>query len=125
MKYGRFLESVSERAGTDRDRAEKATRATLNTLAQRLAGGEPVDLADQLPNELKDTVMLTTHRGFGQSMSPQQFVERVAEREGCSAEQARPHVQAVMATLRDAVTAGEFDDIAAQLGPAYRDLIYH
>jgi uncharacterized protein (DUF2267 family) len=125
MKFREFLDAVSERAGTDRDQAEKATRATLNTLAQRLAGGEPTDLADQLPSELKDTVMLTTYRGFGQSMSAKQFLETVAEREGCSAEEARPHVQAVMATLRDAVTAGEFDDITAQLGPEYRDLVYH
>jgi len=41
MQHGEFMKDVRDRAGVDADRADKAVRATLNTLAQRLAGGEP------------------------------------------------------------------------------------
>jgi uncharacterized protein (DUF2267 family) len=123
VKYNEFMQSVRERGGLDDDQADKAVRATLNTLAQRLAGDEPYDLAAQLPEELKLTTIFTTEAGFGHDLSAQQFVETVAHREGCPAEPARRHVQAVMSTLRDAVTDGEWDDIESQLGSDYRELV--
>ena len=123
MQYGEFMKTVRERAGVDEDRAEKAVRATLNTLAQRLAGGEPHDLASQLPEELKETVELTTGEGAGIRWDADEFVAKVAAREGCSPEQAREHVRAIFAALRDAVTPGEFDDITSQLDRSYRELL--
>jgi uncharacterized protein (DUF2267 family) len=123
MQYGEFMKDVRERAGIDEDRAEKAVRATLNTLAQRLAGGEPHDLASQLPEELKETVELTTGEGAGIRWDADEFVAKVAAREGCSPEQAREHVRAIFAALRDAVTPGEFDDITSQLDRSYRELL--
>jgi uncharacterized protein (DUF2267 family) len=123
MQYGEFMKDVRERAGVDEDRAEKAVRATLNTLAQRLAGGEPHDLASQLPEELRETVELTTGEGAGIRWDADEFVAKVAAREGCSPEQAREHVHAIFAALRDAVTPGEFDDITSQLDRSYRELL--
>lgn len=123
MQYGEFMKDVRERAGVDEDRAEKAVRATLNTLAQRLAGGEPHDLASQLPEELKQTVELTTGEGAGIGWDADEFVAKVAAREGCSPERAREHVRAIFAALRDAVTPGEFDDITSQLDRSYRELL--
>jgi uncharacterized protein (DUF2267 family) len=123
VKYRQFMQAVQERAGLDEDQAEKAVRATLNTLAQRLAGEEPYDLAAQLPKELKQATMFTAEAGFGHAMSAEEFVETVADREGCPPEPARRHVQAVMVTLRDAVSDGEWDDIERQLGSEYRELV--
>jgi uncharacterized protein (DUF2267 family) len=123
MQYGEFMQDVRERTGVDEDRAEKAVRATLNTLAQRLAGGEPHDLASQLPEELKETVELTADEGAGHRWDADEFVAKVAAREGCSPEQAREHVRAIFAALRDAVTPGEFDDITSQLDRSYRELL--
>src|SRR5689334_2504560 len=123
MRYGDFMKDVRERAGVDEDRAEKAVRATLNTLAQRLAGGEPHDLASQLPEELKATVELTAGEGAGIHWEVDEFVAKVAAREGCAPEQAREHVRAIFAALRDAVTPGEFDDITSQLDRSYRKLL--
>ena len=123
MQYGEFMKEVRHRAGVDEDRAEKAVRATLNTLAQRLAGGEPHDLASQLPEELKETVELTADEGAGIRWDADEFVAKVAAREGCSPEQAREHVRAIFAALRDAVTPGEFDDITSQLDRSYRELL--
>jgi uncharacterized protein (DUF2267 family) len=123
MQYGEFMKDVRERAGVDEDRAEKAVRATLNTLAQRLAGGEPHDLASQLPEELKETVELTAREGAGVRWDADAFVAKVAAREGCSPEQAREHVRAIFAALRDAVTPGEFDDVVSQLDRSYQALL--
>jgi uncharacterized protein (DUF2267 family) len=123
MKFGEFMKDVRERTGLDREQAERAVRATLNTLAQRLAGGEPHDLASQLPQELKDTVELTAGEGAGVRWDADEFVAKVAAREGCSPEQAREHVRAIFAALRDAITPGEFDDITSQLDRSYRALL--
>jgi uncharacterized protein (DUF2267 family) len=51
------------------------------------------------------------------------FVETVAQREGCPVDAARQHAGAVMATLRDAVSEGEFEDVMSQLDPEYRELV--
>jgi uncharacterized protein (DUF2267 family) len=123
MNYGEFMKDVRERTGLDRSQAERAVRATLNTLAQRLAGGEPKDLASQLPEELKETVTFTTGAGEGVHWNAGEFVERVADREGAPPEPARDHVRAIFAALRDALTPGEFDDIATQLDHTYQALL--
>lgn len=123
MKYGQFMKEVRDRTGLDERQAEKAVRATLNTLAQRLAGGEPHDLASQLPEELKETVELTSEAGAGVRWNADEFVAKVADREGCPPERAREHVQAIFAALRDAVTPGEFDDITSQLDRSYEALL--
>jgi uncharacterized protein (DUF2267 family) len=53
MRYDELIGQVRERGRLDsREEAERATRAVLETLGERLAGGEPHDLASQLPQEL-------------------------------------------------------------------------
>ena len=123
MNYGEFMKEVRERSGLDKEQAEKAVRATLNTLAQRLAGGEAKDLASQLPQELKTTVLVTTGAGEGEPMSLEEFVATVADREGCPPDAARDHVKAVMTTLKDAVTDEEFEEVMGQLDREYRALV--
>ncbi len=123
MEYGEFIKSVSERADLEREQAEKASRATLSSLAERLAGGEFTDLASQLPQELQDAVMEAESAGEGHSLSADEFVAVVARRESAGIEEARPHVKAVLTTVRDAVTQGEFDDLLSQLPDDFRELV--
>ena len=53
MKHDEFIGQVQHRARlSSRGEAERATRATLETLAERLSGGEAKDLASQLPSEI-------------------------------------------------------------------------
>lgn len=53
MQFHEFLGQVQNRAQlSSLADAEIAVRATLTTLAERLAGGEPKDLASQLPEPL-------------------------------------------------------------------------
>jgi uncharacterized protein (DUF2267 family) len=121
MKHGEFIKHVSERAGVPRDLAETLTRVTLETLADRLAGGEPHDLASQLPHELQDYVRPSSK--LGERFGPQEFVDRVATAAGVDGDTARKGVRAVMSTVREAVTAGEWDDVVAQLPDEYQSLL--
>jgi uncharacterized protein (DUF2267 family) len=53
----------------------------------------------------------------------EEFVRRVAERGNVTREEARTGGAAVLTTLREAVTPGEFDGVASQLPSDYRMLI--
>ena len=121
LQYDEFIRSVAERAGISREDAERLTAATLQTLAERITGGEAEDLAAQLPQELKPH--LTGVGEEAESFDVDVFVARVAERAGTDPDQALAHGGAVFATLREAVTAGELDDIAAQLPEGLRNLV--
>jgi uncharacterized protein (DUF2267 family) len=120
MKHGEFIKHVHERAGVPKDLAETLTRVTLETLADRLAGGEPHDLASQLPQELGDHVRprAKTAERFG----VEEFVNRVAGTAKVDGETARKGVRAVLITVREAVTPGEWDDVMAQLPAEYSQI---
>jgi uncharacterized protein (DUF2267 family) len=61
--------------------AEKATQATLQTLAERLAEDEPHNLASQLPLELAEYISYEGEE-IGTPFSLDGFFERVTERDG-------------------------------------------
>jgi uncharacterized protein (DUF2267 family) len=80
VTFDEFIKSVQERGGFDtREHAERATRAVHG---QRLAGGEPSDLAAHLPGELAE---LARYDGPAESFDTAEFYRRVAEREGPAA----------------------------------------
>ena len=119
MQYQEFLQrvqeqiSASEPATQTQRAAEQAITATLQTLSERLTGGEATDLAAQLPEELKAPLERSAEEA--ERFSLEEFYERVAEREGVDLETARNHASAVMSVLRLAVTPGQLDDLMAQL----------
>jgi uncharacterized protein (DUF2267 family) len=122
MDFDKFVKEVRVRGEFSPEEAIRATDATLSVLGERLKGGEPRDLGAQLPPELADAV---PPRGPGERFDIEQFYLRVAEREGdgVTVADAREHARAVMSTLHDAVTPGEWDDIQAQLPRDYADLV--
>ena len=122
MKHDEFLKAVQERAGlASREEAERATAAVLGTLGERLAGGEPHDLASQLPEELAGYV-----RYDGEAQSDpfllEEFYRRVAAREGVGQGEAESHARAVIGVLQEAVTGGEIGDVRSQLPSEYATL---
>ncbi|MCW2611758.1 MAG: hypothetical protein QOC93_3669 [Actinomycetota bacterium] len=119
-----FLLRVAERADVDLDTARRAAEATLETLAERIAGGEVEDLLAHLPLELHGPLhrVKDDRRAAAQRMSLDDFVERIAEREGTDRFTAFPHAQAVFVTLQDAV-GEEFSDVRSQLPPEYAELL--
>jgi len=113
MKYEEFISRVAQNAELSEDDAARLTRATLATLAERITGGEAQDLAAQLPAPLQ-TALISAHEN-AEAFSFEEFVKRTAERAGTDPDVAEVAVDAVFATLRDAVTPGEFDDVLSQL----------
>lgn len=82
MKHDAFIGQVQHPAQlSSRGAAERATRATLETLAERLTDEEAEDLAAQLPVELAEHLRRKWGTG-GQRFSLETFFERVSDREG-------------------------------------------
>ena len=122
MKYDEFIAQVRHRARlSSHAEAERATRATLETLAERLAGGEAHDLASQLPRELANALQLPD-AGIGAKLTLDEFFELVSEREGVDLPDAAFHARVVIGVLTEAVSQGEIKDVLVQLPAAFAQL---
>lgn len=116
-----FVDAVADRAGTDFDGARLAAEADLETLAERIAGGQVEDIRKELPAELHDPLRRGVSRtgGAARRMSLEEFVSVAAEREGVPTAAARDHARAVFATLREALTEKAFHDVESELPREY------
>jgi uncharacterized protein (DUF2267 family) len=115
---------VAEIAGLDRERAREAIDAVLETLAVRISAGEVEDLKKEIPGNFHhalDRGLRESHDAV--SMSVDEFLDHIAEREAISREEALEHTRAVFAALRELVTGKEFSDMAAQLPREYAPLL--
>jgi uncharacterized protein (DUF2267 family) len=113
VRFPRFVEAVSRRSELPTEQAATISRAVLQTLADRVTGGETAELAAQLPNELSG--YLTAPAVGGADGGVVTFLGRVADRAGVDPAVAEVGTRAVLETLREAVTVGEFQDLVAQL----------
>jgi uncharacterized protein (DUF2267 family) len=121
VRADQFVQRVADRAGLDEQRARRAVDAVLETFGERIAAGEAEDLAVQLPEEV--AAPLLRPGGDAQPLSAEEFVRRVAEREGIPEAVAREHARAVLTTLRESVTVDEWRDTVAELPREYEDLL--
>jgi uncharacterized protein (DUF2267 family) len=121
VDYPTFIKTEAEVAGMPKDQAESLAHATLRTLADRITAGEADDLAAQLPQPLKEDLL--KEREDAERFDVDEFIRRVSERADVDEETARTGAKAVMATVRQAVTPGEFDDVTSQLPQDYRELV--
>lgn len=118
MKASEFVTRVQQygNMGTA-EQALLASRATLETLSERLNEGEPARLGAQLPPEIAQ-YLHTRHSGDG--FSVETFFDRVTEREGTDRAQAKEHARAVVAALGDTVSEGELNELRRQLSADYQ-----
>lgn len=122
MQFHEFLGQVQNRAHlSSLADAEIAVRATLTTLAERLAGGEPKDLASQLPEPLGQ-YLVWEGADEPQRLSLNEFFQRVSERTNADLPKALHQARVVMQVLSEAITPGELDDIRAQLPEEFQTL---
>lgn len=122
MQHDEFIGQVQARARLDsRGAGEQATRATLETLAQRLAGGLPSNLASQLPPEIG---LHLTRSDDVEQFGLQEFYERVAERQspGTDLPQAAFHARVVLSVLDEALQGDLLGRVKDQLPDEYREL---
>lgn len=126
MHFSEFLGQVQHRAQLPSlGHALTATRATLVTLGERLAGGEPRQLAAQLPREIAHFVSTGApdSMGSGQRFDLDEFITRVSLREGVEPALAAHHAQAVLGVLDSAVSPGEMAQVRTQLPADIRRLL--
>ena len=122
MKYDEFIAQVQRRADLNsRDEADRAVRATLETLGERLAGGEAKDLASQLPPEIA-SYLEQPLAGAGESYTLNEFFQRVSDREGVALPEGTFHARVVIGLISEVVTMGEIENVRAQLPVEFREL---
>ena len=118
MDYEAFLSIVEEppevgQPGMDRDGARAATWAVLETLAERINPRVVDKLMGRLPAELHAPLERgkAHHEGRRRDLPVEEFLDRVAEREGVSRDLASYHAEAVFDALREAVDDDLFADL--------------
>jgi RND superfamily putative drug exporter len=111
-----LIERVGQRAGLGSAEAERATRAALCTLAERITRKETRALASQLPSGLADQIRRAARRP--ERFPADEFVHRMGDREGVSDAQAREHARAVLSALEES-THDRLAYVRAQLSDDY------
>jgi uncharacterized protein (DUF2267 family) len=119
LRDDQFIEIVQQAARIDYRTAERAVRAVLQTLGERLSVGEARDLAEQLPAQVGAWLAAERH---SQPMDVEEFLRRVAEREGVDVGTALRHVRAVFEALGRAVDPRELRDVFSELPKEYQPL---
>jgi uncharacterized protein (DUF2267 family) len=130
MPADRFWARVRQRLGVDDTTARLATNAVLQTLAERIAAGQVEDLIAQLDPLLHPPLRrgAESAKPGGRRMPLEEFLRRVATREGADADEAdlyeeiAEHARAVFATLAEAVSIKEWFDVIVELPEEYHGL---
>jgi RND superfamily putative drug exporter len=115
-----FTEEVARRSGRSPAEAGTLTRATLQTLAERIPEREAREIEAVLP--LEQATVLDGAGSRPEAFPHDEFVDRVAERAGTSRTEARAGARAVIATLVEALPDEEVDYLMAALSPDYTAL---
>jgi uncharacterized protein (DUF2267 family) len=129
MEYSEFIKHVQQDAGLDSpDEAVTVTEAVLGTLGEMLSPTERRHLATQLSKPLQDAVDRWVERPPRELTRPhrfslEEFYNRVAARSDTRYPTAVRSSQAVMKTLREAVSQGELADIFRELPQEYEELL--
>jgi uncharacterized protein (DUF2267 family) len=120
MDHDRFIRIVARAAGIRQREAKRATRATLETLAEQLEERARRDLAHKLPNELEPWIVTAAaYEPYGAD----EFVRRVADRAGVDPPSAERDIRAVFAALAQAVGFDALTEIVADLPPDYETFL--
>ncbi|MER7456735.1 DUF2267 domain-containing protein [Micromonospora sp. NPDC126480] len=120
MEYEQLISTVRRRTGLGDEEADRAVRAVLSTLSERLAGRQADHLAEQLPDRLDLSV---TRNPRGRSWDVGEFLRIVGVREECAdADQVRQHAQAVLRTVAEGLDDDQRAKLLAQLPAGIVDL---
>jgi uncharacterized protein (DUF2267 family) len=119
MQHDEFIGQVQHRAHLDsRGAAERATRATLETLGERIPDGLAGNLAAQLPIEIGEHLTRTAPLAAGptgERFDRQEFIRRVAKNETVDEPDAAYHARVVFEMVSEATTGGVVDKVYQSL----------
>ncbi|NDJ25084.1 DUF2267 domain-containing protein [Nostoc sp. B(2019)] len=122
MEYNEFITHVQSLAQSDsREEAERSTRATLETVKERIAIDQAQDLATQLPQEL-GKYLQGKEEESNKSFNLQEFIARASQKENIEPTTAAIHVRAVFAVLQNAVKPEIFAAFHANFSHDYEEL---
>ncbi len=122
MEYNEFITHVQSLAqSNDREEAERATRATLETLKERVPGDEAQEIAAELPQELGQSLQGREGQS-SESFNLQEFITRVSLRENIEPTTTAIHVRAVFAVLQNAINPEKFAKFHHHFSHDYEEL---
>jgi len=127
MHYEEFIQKVQERGGfKSKEDAVRVTHAVLGTLGEKIYRTEERQLAAQLPKELKQAFYQyqPVERGRADlgNYTVEEFYNRVKARAEIGFQEAKLHTKVVIGVLKEAVSAGEIDDVVRELPEEFRPL---
>ncbi|RJL22729.1 DUF2267 domain-containing protein [Bailinhaonella thermotolerans] len=127
MQHDEFIGQVQSRAHlASRGDAERATRATLETVGERIPEGLADNLASQLPHEIGEHLRRTEvlgGQGTGEHFDRQEFVDRVADRAGVDEPKAAHVARAVLEVVDEATQGHIMEKVRDSLPPDIRGFV--
>jgi uncharacterized protein (DUF2267 family) len=127
MQHDEFIGLVQNRARlSSRGEAERACRATLETLGERVPEGLADKLAAQLPHEIGEHLRRTEvygGTGTGERFGRHDFIERIAARAGVDDRKAAYLARSVLEVVHEATQGKITEKIEESLPPDIRQLI--
>ncbi|AXB41355.1 DUF2267 domain-containing protein [Amycolatopsis albispora] len=127
MQHDQFIGQVQNRAQLpSRGDAEAATRATLETLGERIPENLAENLAGQLPQEIAEHLRRTVTlggAGTGESFGRDEFIHRVAQRSRTGEPEATYRSRVVFEVLREATVGGVVHNVRESLPDDLRVLV--
>ena len=115
-----LIQRIARLGALPEDEARSMARSTLCTLGERIGSGQARELGAHLPDSLAEPLQDPAGCDpFGY----EEFIDRVAERQGVDVQAAARGAGAVMATLRETVPSTELDYVRAALSEDYRPLL--
>lgn len=100
MRDREFFNKVADRSGLSREESADISRATLQTLADRISGGEAREVAAELPDPLAQS--LRSGDEAAKRYDRGEFERRVGEHAGLNSAETSRGVSAVLRTLVEA-----------------------
>lgn len=126
MKHDQFIGQVQARAQlASRGDAERATRATLETLGERVPEAVALNMASQLPSEIGEHLRRTAvlgGAGSGERFGLDEFAVRAAARGGAAEPDALFRARVVLELIGDS-THGVLEKIRDSLPGELQPLI--
>jgi uncharacterized protein (DUF2267 family) len=121
MQFDEFIIRVQEQTnlGT-REEAIAITKAALETLGERLDRKARNGVEAQLPNELKEFLLARSENTDQYDLA--EFYNRVGARADLKYQDAVTRTRQVFAVLRQAIPAGEIQDILEDLPDEFEEL---
>jgi uncharacterized protein (DUF2267 family) len=127
VQHDEFIGQVQAKARlSSRGDAERATRATLETLGERIPEGLADNIAAQLPHEIGEHLRRTIVYGgvgTGERFDSREFVRRVSERAGTDEPQAAFLARAVFEVVDEATSGTLTRKVADSLPDDLRNLV--